>query len=139
MSHSYVFALVGAAVLLACTARTPLRELAPMERREIGEAAVAQVCGFPLDVESEITRTHERTRAVALEYIAIASETAADVRREIGVLVEQYGTDAELLERLRQMSSPAAFCDRFVRADRFSRYRGVCETHYPARDRSIEQ
>lgn len=121
MSRAYVFTLVGAVVLLACTARTPLRELAPMERREIGEAAVAQVCRFPLDGESEITRRHEEARAIALEYIAIASETAVEgelsrsfssetlsacgpdatewggVRREIGVLVEQYGTDPELL------------------------------------------
>jgi hypothetical protein len=162
MSRLATFAAFGAVLLLACTTRTPLRELTPMEQREVGEAAVAQVCHFALDVESEITRDHEQARATALEYIGIASETAADgelsrsfsaetlsacgpgatewggVRAAIGQLVDRYGTDAERLEHLRRMSSPSMFCEMTRRADRFSRFRSVCDANYPATNRSTQ-
>ena len=163
MSRISTFAALGVMLLLACTPHTSLQELPPMEQREVGEAAVAQVCGFALDVESEITRDQEEARATALEYIAIASETATEgelsrsfsaetlsacgpdatewggVRAAIGQLVERYGTDAERLEHLRQMSHPSMFCDVARHTDRLSGYHGVCDAHYPAANRSTDQ
>ena len=158
MPRPSVFAALGAVLLLACAPRVPLRDLPPMEQREVGEAAVAEVCRFGLDVESQITRHHEETRATALEYIAIASEAAAEgelsksfsaetlsacgpdatewggVRGAIGQLVDRYGTDAERLDHLQQMSSPSMFCGMARRTDGFSGYRSVCDAHYPVEE-----
>jgi hypothetical protein len=141
-------------LVLACTTRAPLGDLAPREQREISEAAVVEVCGFALDVESEITPRHREARATAMEYIAIASNNATEgelsrffsaetlsacgprasewggVSGSISQLVARYGSEAEMLVQLRQMSAPSMFCRIAPARGLFSRYRDVCDKHY---------
>ena len=88
-----------------------------------------------------------------MEYIAIVSETATEgelsksfsaetlsacgpdavewggVRGAIGDLVARYGTEAEMLDHLEQMSAPDMFCEIAPRMDELSRYRDLCQRH----------
>lgn len=163
MLRSKPLALLLGVLVLACTTRAPFGDLAPREQREIGEAAVVEVCEFALDVESEITPRHREARATAMEYIAIASRNATEgelsrffsaetlsacgprasewggVRGSIGQLVARYGTEAEMLVRLRQMSAPSMFCRIATPPELFSRYRAVCDKHYVPEEGSTRQ
>lgn len=129
---------VSAALVLGCAARVPLHDLPVDQQREVGEAAVVEVCGYPLDVESPITRRHRETLDLAHEYIDIVSETVSpgelsrfftprtlaacgpnasewgQIRAAISVLVQRYGTEAEVLARLEQVSSWDWYCAHVV-------------------------
>jgi hypothetical protein len=116
--------LALAVALLGCS-RVPLQSLEPQEQRAIGEAAVAEVCDYRFDGESDITKRNRRMRDVAREYIVIVSSQVAEgelsrflttetlqacvadgewggVNSRIQRLVERYGTDEEKREQQRR-------------------------------------
>jgi hypothetical protein len=116
---------------------------------------MVQVCGFPLDVESEITDEHRAARYNAWYYIGhavermeigdLSSSFSAEtleacgtkatewggVRGAVSQLIARYGTDAEMEAQLDQMSAPELFCQAAPRIESLTRYQDICERRYP--------
>jgi hypothetical protein len=114
-----------------------LAELSASEQRALGEAAVARVCGFALDVETPITFEHRYNLAIARQYLdEIVPDDLADrrlsefftpdtirvcaahlewggVNFDVQRLVAQYGTDQEVRALLSSSHPSDADCANF--------------------------
>lgn len=125
--------LVVTLPLLGC-APPRLRELPVSQQRQLGEAAVARVCGYALDVESTITFDHtynlnlarqyldeivpaelsegQLTQFFTLETIGACAEDLewGGVNYDVQRLVRRLGTDAEVRALLAQSYSPEREC-----------------------------
>jgi hypothetical protein len=126
-SLGFVLSLIG------CAPPT-LRDLSVAEQRRLGEAAVAKVCGFALDVESTVTFEHEYNLALARQYLDdIVPQDLAEgqlsqfftletigacaanlewggVNYDVQRLVERLGTDAEVRSLLTNSPSMDREC-----------------------------
>jgi len=113
-----------------------LRDLPLAEQRAIGEAAVAEVCSYQLDVESNITLRQRLKLDVARQYLdeIVPAEMSAGqlsqffnletigtcaadlewggVNFDVQRLVERYGTEVEARELIVRSLSPERACSR---------------------------
>lgn len=125
---------IGLAVSAAACAPPDLRKLRYNQQRALGEAAIAKVCEFELDVESTVTFEHRYNLALARQYLDeivpqdlaegqlsqfFTLETiavcAADfewggVNFDVQRLVERVGTEAEVRSLLTHSRSLEREC-----------------------------
>ena len=123
--HAFLRSVCVTAPLLACAPRV-LRDLPVDRQRDLGESAVAQVCSYELEVESDITRDQRYQLSLARQYLddVVAGQVvagglscfftretlslcAADlewggVNFDVQRLVDSYGADAEIAAQQRQ-------------------------------------
>jgi hypothetical protein len=148
--HERILGFALTVSVLGCTPPT-LNALPPSEQRALGEAAVARVCGFNLDVETPITFDHRSDLSLARQYLDeiipadlgpgelsqfFTQETigacAADlewggVNYDVQRLVRRLGTDAEVRALLAQSYSPEREC-RFNGEAESATFASACRT-----------
>jgi hypothetical protein len=99
MNHLTIAMSVVLALLLVSCSPPTLRNLPVAQQRALGEAAVAKVCGFGLDVESTITFEHEYNLVLARQYLdEIVPQDIGEGQLSQFFTLETIGACAENLE-----------------------------------------